>query len=285
MINLFNKGLLATMFALVSLCAVNSSLLACECCEPQCCEPPSCNRFYIGAFGGENYSNSSTVHQFGTAFFSELTSVGPLSVIAEGKLKKTSAGFGGIQIGHEWSKPACSCSCWSLATAGEMEVFFFRHKKKGHLINNTVNGLPEHDFLDSFHMSSTAILANVVFSINNNCLCGLTPYVGGGIGATRISLDKADSFQVQPAEPGINHFNSKRDDSSWAFAAQAKVGLRYNICRLFHIFVEYRYLFVDSSNYILGATNYTTHVNTSPWNVKVKNNHYNAFAIGFQYDL
>ncbi len=48
---------------------------------------------------------------------------------------------------------------------------------------------------------------------------------------------------------------------------------------------EYRYLYVDASNYILGATNYTTHVSTSPWNVKVKNVHYNAFAIGVQFDL
>lgn len=275
---MFKLGHLAVLFAVVSLCAMNFSLTACECCEQ-----PSCNRLYIGGFGGGIYSNQGKATQYGTAFFSELRSIGPLSVIAEGHLNKTSSGFGGAQAGYEWSK--YFCSGWSIAGAGEVEVFFFRHKKKGHLINQTVNGLPEHDFLDSFHMHSNVILANAVLSINNDCLFGFSPYVGGGIGATRISLRKADSFQLEPPEPGINHFNSHRSDSSWAFAAQAKAGLRYNLWQRFHIFAEYRYLYVDSSSYVLGATNYTTHAPTSPWNVKVRDIHYNAFAIGLQFDL
>lgn len=249
-----------------------------------CCDPCSCNRMYIGVFGGSLHSDKHRVSQYGTAFFSEVTSVGPLSVIAEGRLKSTSSGFGGFQIGYEYCRPSC-CSNWSFAFGGEFEVFFFNHKKKGHLINQTVNGLPEHDFFDTFHMDSTVLLSNFVLSFKNNCWCGITPYVGGGIGAARISLDKANSLQVEPLETGINHFNSRREDSSWAFAAQAKAGLRYKICQCFHIFAEYRYLYVDTSHYVLGATNYTTHVPTSPWNVRLKNTHYNAFAIGLQYDL
>lgn len=276
MLNLFNKGRLAALFALVSLSAMNCSLMAGECCEQ-----PSCNRLYVGAFGGGIYSNSSQVSQFGTAFFPEDT-LGPLPVIGEGHLNKTSTGFGGVQVGYEWSKP-CD-SGWFLATAGELEAFFFKDKKKGHLINQTVVGLPEHDFFDSFHMNSSVILANVVFSLKSHCLCGFSPYVGGGIGATRISLNKADSLQVEPPEANVNHFNSRRDDSSWAFAAQAKAGLRYNFCR-FHIFAEYRYLYVDTSNYIFGSANYITHVPTTSWNVRVKNANYNAFAIGVQFDL
>lgn len=275
---MLNLGRLALFFALASLGAMNSSLAALECCEQ-----PSCNRLYIGAFGGGIYSNSNKVTQYGTAFFSELTSIGPLSVIAEGKLNKTATGFGGVQIGYEWTRPTCICG--SLALAGELEVFFFKHKKKGHLINQTVNGLPEHDFFDTFHMNSNIMLANAVLSVDNDCLWGFSPYVGGGIGAARLSLHKADSLQVEPIEAGVNHFNSSRDDSSWAFAAQAKAGLRYNFCQRFHIFAEYRYLYIDASNYIFGATNYTSHVPTTPWNVKLKNVHYNAFAVGLQYDL
>lgn len=278
MFNFFRTGSLAALFALLSLSAMSSSLMAWECCEE-----PTCNRLYIGAFGGGIYSNNSKVTQLGTAFFSELTSIGPLPVIGEGHLNKISTGFGGAQIGYEWSKPVCSG--WSFATAGELEVFFFKHKRKGHLINQTVVGLPEHDFLDTFHMNSNVILANAVLSINNDCFCGFSPYVGGGVGAARVSLHKADSLQVQPPEAGVNHFNSNRDDSAWTFVAQAKAGLRYNFCQIFHIFAEYRYLYVDAANYILGSTNYTTHPGTSPWNVKVKDVHYNAFAIGFQVDL
>lgn len=278
MFNLLNNVRFAILLAVVSLGLMNS-LRAWD----ECCEEPSFNRLYIGAFGGGIYSNRNRVSQEGTAFFSELTSIGPLSIIAEGDLKKTSSGFGGVQIGYEWSHPVCSG--WSLATAGELEIFFFKHSKKGHLINQTVNGLPEHDFFDSFHMNSNVLLANVIFAINNDCLFGFTPYVGGGIGAARVSLHKADSLQVNPVERGINHFNSNRSDSSWAFAAQVKAGLRYNFCERFHIFAEYRYVYVDSANYIFGATNYTTHVPTSPWNVKLKNVNYNAFAIGVQFDL
>lgn len=284
MFNLFRKGSLTVLFALVFLNAMNSSLMAWDGCEQpwQCCEQPSCNRLYIGAFGGGIYSTNDKITQYGTAFFTEAAG-GPLSVIAEGHLNKTSSWFGGAQIGYEWSKPRCSG--WSLATAGELEGFYFRHKRSGHLINQTVIGLPEHDFSDSFQMRSTVILANAVVSINNDWLFGLTPYVGGGLGAARISLHNADSLQVEPLESGINHFNSNRHDSSWAFAAQAKAGLRFNFCQLFHIFAEYRYLYVDAAHFILGATNYTAHVPTSPWNVRIKNVHYNAFAVGVQFDL
>lgn len=265
------------IFAFVSLIAANSSLMAWDCC----CEPSN-SRFYIGAFGGGIYSDSCKVNQYGTAYFPEAV-LGPLPIIAEGHLNKPSTGFGGVQIGYECSKPVCSG--WSIAPAGELEAFFFSHKKKGHLVNRTVVGLPEHDFHDSFHMDSSVILANLVLSLNNDCLCGFTPYVGGGIGASRVSINKADSLQVRPVEAGVNHFNSNRHDSNWAFAAQAKAGLRYNICQRFHIFAEYRYLYVDTSHYVLGSTNYATHVPTSPWNVRVKNVNYNAFAIGVQYDL
>jgi opacity protein-like surface antigen len=277
---MFNLGRLAFFFAIVSLSAVNSPLTAWDGC---CYEQPSCNRLYIGGFGGGIYSDSEEVSQYGTAFFSELKSIGPLSVIAKGHLNKTSTGFGGVQIGYEWFQPLCSG--WAIAPAVELEAFFFNHKKKGHLINQTVIGLPEHDFADSFHMDSTVVLANVVLSIENDCLWGLIPYVGGGIGATRVSIHKADSFQVEPVERGINHFNSDRSDSNWTFAAQVKAGLRYTFCQNFHVFAEYRYLYVDESDYVLGATNYTTHVPTSPWNVKVKDVHYNAFAIGVQFDF
>jgi len=284
---MFNLGRRSVLFALVSLSAMNSSLTAWECCEQPStwgyCEQPSCNRLYIGGFGGGIYSNSEKVTQYGTAFFSELTSIGPLSIIAEGHLNKTSTGFGGVQLGYEWSKPLNSC--WSIAPALELEALFFNHNKTGHLINQTVIGLDEHDFVDSFHMNSNVILANIVVAINSDSLCGFSPYIGGGIGATRISLTKADSLQVEPPEAGVNHFNSNTSDSSWAFAAQAKAGLRYNFFKMFHIFAEYRYLYVDASNYIFGATNYLTHVPTSPWNVKIDNVNYNAFAIGIQFDL
>lgn len=111
-----------------------------------------------------------------------------------------------------------------------------------------------------------------------------SPYVGGGIGAIRLFLTHADSTQVLPVEAGVNYFKSDRNDSNWTFAAQIKAGLRYPFCR-FYLFGEYRYLYVDASRYVFGSTNYPTHVGTSPWNVKLHNMQYNAFAFGIQYSL
>lgn len=280
MFNLFKKWHLSALSALLILSATHSSLMAWESYD-SC----ACNRFYIGGFGGGIYSNSTRMSQMGTAFFTEAAG-GPLAVYAKGHTKKRSTGFGGAQVGYEWSQSGLCLgnSGWTIAPAAEVEAYFFSHKKRGHLINDTMR-LPEHDFVNSFNMNMSVCLVNAVFSLNNDCMWGLTPYVGGGIGATHLSLRNAKSLQVSPAEPGINHFNSKRSDSSWAFAAQAKAGLRYKICESFHIFGEYRYLFVDSSNYIFGSTVYPTHAATSPWNVKVKNIHYNAFSFGIQYDL
>lgn len=286
MFNLISKGRLSTLLTLLSLSGMNSSLMAWECCDSSECNS-ECNRFYIGAFGGGIYSNSTRMSQMGTAYFTEAEG-GPLAVFAQGHTKETSSGFFGGQLGYEWKNCLLNigCSDWSIAPAFEIEAYWYNHKKKGHLINeNDTNRLPEHDFANSFHVDSTVILGNVVLSLNNSCFGGFSPYIGGGIGATRLSLKNAKSLQESPPELGINHFNSKRSDSSWAFAAQAKVGLRYTICESFHIFGEYRYLYVDSSNYIFGSTVYPTHAPTSPWNVKVKNIHYNAFAVGVQYDL
>lgn len=240
------------------------------------------NRFYIGGFGGGLYSNSTEISQLGTAFFEEAVG-GPLAVHAEGHTKKNSVGFGGAQVGFEW-RQSRGCSNWTIAPAAEVEALFYSNHKKGHLINPT-NRLPEHDFVDSFKLDMSTILVNAVFSLNSPCLHGLAPYIGGGIGATHISLHDADSLQVEPIEAGVNHFNSRRSDSTWAFAAQAKAGLRYNIWKSFHIFGEYRYLFLDTSNFILGSTVYPNHAPTSPWNVRVKNIHYNAFVFGIQYDI
>lgn len=278
MLKLFKKSCLSVLLALLSLNTGNS-LMASECCYSS-----ECNRVYVGGFGGELYSNATRLSQMGTVFFLEAAG-GPLAVYARGHSKKTSSGFGGAQIGYEWTRCPryIGCSNWNIAPALELEAYWYKQNKKGHLINST-NRLLEHDFLDSLHMKTSVVLANAVISLNNACF-GISPYIGGGIGAAHISISDAKSKQTSPKERGINHFNSRRSDSSWAFAAQAKAGLRYTICKSLHIFGEYRYLFIDSSNYIFGSTVYPIHAPTSPWNVKVKNSHYNAFAVGIQYDL
>ena len=278
MFKLFEKKTLATLLVLVSLSTINS-ISAQDCCTSDC------NRFYIGGFGGEAYSGGSTrLIQQGTVFFSEAVG-GPLAVNARGNShKRTSSGFGGGQIGFELRQCGFGFSNLSLTPGAEIEAYFFRHNKKAHLINPTVR-LTEHDFLNTFPMRVGVYFFNGVLSLNSCCFPLITPYIAGGVGAARISIRNAKSLQVEPPEAGVNHFDSDRSDTSWAFAAQAKAGLRFNILERVHIFGEYRYLYIDSSNYIFGSTVAEGHAPTSPWNVEVKSLHYNAFAVGLQFDL
>lgn len=280
MIKFLNKNHLSTLLAFLSLSIMSSSLVAEECCYPS-----KCNRFYIGAFGGGLYSNSTRIIQTGTAFFTEAEG-GPLAVDARGNSNKNSSGFGGAQIGYEWSECPIyiGCSDWNLTPAAEVEAYWYRHTKKGDLINPT-NRLPEHDFVDSFSMNMGVYLLNGIFTLNNCCCEKFSPYVGGGIGVAKIFIRNAESIQISPPEFGINHFNSKPNDSDWAFAAQLKTGLRYNVCERVHLFGEYRFLYLDSSRYIFGSTVYPSHAPTSTWNVEVKNICYNAFVLGLQFDL
>lgn len=288
MFSIFKKSsLLACAAALMTLSAVSSFASEWDdCCEPTPCD---CNRLYIGGFGGWLFPDSARATQIGNAFFDE-DAGGPLTVFANGRVKGSSTGFGGVQVGYEWSKCVSNCDCpsWAIAPALEAEAVFYSHKRKGHLFSDVdFTRLEEHDFYDSFRANTTVLLGNVVLSLNNSLFGGaLIPYVGGGIGAARLSLHSAKSFQVQPPEEGINHFNSRTNDSAWTFAAQAKAGLRYKIFDSLQVFVEYRYLYIDSSNYIFGPTIYhTQHVPTSAWNVKLRNLQYNAVSLGLQYSL
>jgi len=224
MFSLFSKRHIA-LLSILLLNTIDCSLIARECCDFLL---PKCNRMYVGVFGGGIYSNSTQVSQMGTALFLEAEG-GPLAVEARGHAKGSGSGFGGVQIGYERSK--CSyniCTGWMIAPAAELEAYWYSHTKKGHLNNSTdTDRLPEHDFLDSFPINAGVYLANAVFSVNN--CWQLSPYIGVGVGATRICIHNATSIQVAPPEAGINHFNSEQNDASWAFAAQAKAGLRYKI--------------------------------------------------------
>lgn len=248
--------------------------------EWDCCP---CNRLYIGGFGGVTYSSSAQLTQIGTAFFPE-DELGPLAIDARGSSNRSSSGFGGVELGYEWLECPLYWGCSQFTPALEFEAFFYRHTKEGHLINPT-SLLEEHDFVDTFPMNVSVFLFNGVVAMNNCWLGKFSPYVGGGIGVARLSIHGADSLQVAPVEAGVNHFNSDTSDTAWAFAAQFKTGLRYNLCRRLHIFGEYRLAYLDASRYLFGATVYPDHVQTSPWIVDVKGICYNGFAFGIQLDL
>ena len=226
------------------------------------------------------------MRQTGTAFFLEAAG-GPLAIDARGDSNKTSPGFGGVQLGYAWTERPfyLGSSGWSLTPAIEAEAFFYSEKRRGELINIAQDRLDEHDFQDSFNLHAGVYIGNAVFTLNSYCLGKFAPYVGIGIGAAHLSARKADSLQVSPPELGVNHFNSKRNDSDWTFAVQAKGGIQYCLCEYLRIFVEYRFLSLDPSRYIFGSTVYPGHAPTSPWTVDLGNTLYNGFTLGIQFDL
>jgi hypothetical protein len=245
---------------------------------------PESRGIYVGVFGGGGVSSIPHVSQVGTALFPDSRG-GPLAVNAVGSSGTRGVGLVGLQIGHECS--GCSLDAcgngWSLLPAGEIEAYYLAGTQRADL-NNPTARLPEHDFLDSFPMNNAVFVTNLVLSVQTPCR-GLTPYIGGGIGAACVTISGADSLQVSPAEPGVNHFNSGPDSSNWGFAAQAKTGVRFSLSERCWLFAEYRYLYVSSTTYTFGSTQYPTHVPTTPWTVHFGDlsNHMGVGGIGFSF--
>lgn len=249
-------------------------LLALSCSTALAQEGPRSS--YVGLFGGAGRGSFGTVTQVGTALFPAVVG-GPLDVHATGQPGTSGVGFVGLQIGHEWSYGS------GLLPALEIEGLYLAGTQHATL-DNPGPRLPEHTFDDTFPMHNAVLLVNGVLGFRTPYQA-VTPYVGGGIGAAYISISDANSAQINPAEPGINHFNSDASSSAWAFAAQAKAGVRIAIGDRAYVFGEYRCLFVDSSDHVFGPTDYPTHVPTTNWSVHLGDMSYHLAAggIGFKF--
>jgi opacity protein-like surface antigen len=239
---------------------------------------------YLGIFGGAGASRIDHVNQSGTALFPDSRG-GPLAVNAVGDSGYRAEGIVGGHIGYEWS--GCwlgrEGSCWGVLPAAELEGYYLGGSQRADLDNPTPR-LPEHLFDVSFPMDKGVFMTNAVLSLQTP-YSGLNPYIGGGVGAAGVSIHGADSLQLSPAEPGVNHFNSGTNSSTWGFAAQAKIGLRVSLSQHSYLFTEYRFLYVGATDYTFGSTQYPTHVPTTPWNVHFGDmfNHLGVVGIGFNF--
>ncbi len=245
---------------------------------------PSYGNVYIGAFGGWGSSDNFDVRQSGVAFFTTPPLLTPLPVDATGDAS-FSTGFGGIHIGYEWITPHYKDTLWTWAVVPALEVegIYFSHDIDSQVVNVNPR-LGFHTFDDSFSAQGGLVLINGVLSFNH-INSAWHPYIGLGLGAAILSLSSADSLQVVPPEPLVNHFNSGTSDDDWTFAAQAKAGLRYNISQNFRIFAEYRYLYMGNTNFTFGATRYPTHVETTSWEVDMDSISLNSGAIGIEFSF
>lgn len=242
-------------------------------------QKPFC--MYIGGFSGWGYTDSS-IEQKATAFLS-IASGGPLSVNATGDSSASHFWFGGGHVGYAFRKN--NTESWDLTPAIELEGYYFANTLKVNVENDSIR-LDLHDFSDTFPMKTGIILVNGSLAFTNNYI---TPYLGAGLGAGMVSIHGADSEQINPPEPGINHFNSDPNDFEWAFAVQAKGGLShifmpkdsFNI----QIFSEYRFLYLSSTTYTFGSTQYPGHAATTNWDVTFSKRYYNLFSLGLDFQF
>lgn len=239
------------------------------------------NGIYFGIFGGGGKAVSANATQRGTVFF-DASQGGTLVVNAHGDSNNPSAGFFGAHLGIRGNPWQLTGAGICLIPAVEVEAFYLRSNPDFLVVDNT-SRIPSHTFDDSLPMRTGVFLANAVFGFKLPNVCNVYPYVGVGLGGTRIRISDADSPQVNPPEADVNHFNSNPDASDTAFAAQAKVGINFNLSCHLRLLAEYRYLYAASTDYTFGSTQYPTHAATTNWNVHIGKLGYNLADVGLEY--
>jgi hypothetical protein len=249
--------------------------------EMDCCEPRG-RGVYAGVFGGGGCFHADTVSQVGVALFPDVDG-GPLFVNANGEGDSQGAGLVGLHIGYEGSGRELGRNGWAVLPAVEFEGFYLGGTQRAS-VSDPNNRLRGHVFDDTFPIDSGVFLTGAVLSIQTPSRI-LAPYAGIGVGAACVSINGADSPQVVPPEPGVNHFDSDPDASCWGFAGQFKVGARLHLTERLYVFSEYRFLYVSSTNYTFGSTVAPGHVPTSAWNVHFGDLHHHmgVGGIGFNF--
>lgn len=149
------------------------------------------------------------------------------------------------------------------------------------IVNTSVE--KEHVFDVTYPISASLGLMNAILYFENSRMPAVQPYVGAGFGLAAVSIHNANSIQVEPIEPGINHYNTDPSDTDTTFATQLKLGLNYKTQSQISFFGEYRYLYLSSSDYTFGSTYYNGHKPTTNWTVKIGGQQYNLGVVGVKY--
>lgn len=270
MSRLFTKSLIAAS-------VVSSLHLQAQPTDPKTKPNSNLLGIYVGGFGGWIFPYSLSASQRGVSFLSEADG-GPLCVVANGTMSGRTKGFGGLHIGYEWMNAITPG--FRLAPALEIEGSYFANPSKtAHFFNESTR-FDEHDFINTLPMRIGTLIANGVLEFNNDYV---SPYIGFGVGLGFISIHGADSEQLSPPEPGINHFNSGTDAFNTVFATQAKAGLRYRFFKHYRLSAEYRFIYLTSSDFTFGTTRYSNHPETSTWTVALNGMRYNTFTMGIDF--
>ena len=254
---------------------------------------------YVGAFGGMAWSERQEIRQSGMAHRRGVWRLDgyrdfDLRVAVEGRSEADMGQAFGVHLGYMFAPIS-----FGLRPGVELEYAHYSTSDRVRLSNpNTeraVNiGAPgtagladpgayveehyaagQHRFSNRIRLNYDTLMVNGVLFFDTGSR--LTPYVGAGAGVAFVSAGKGASYQTNPggpieltndtAEP-VNHFNSRDHDVTRAFAGQVKVGLRAKLAPHLAAFVEYRMLYVSSSTFAFGSTQYSGHPPTDEWNVR-----------------
>jgi hypothetical protein len=236
--------------------------------------------FYLGGFGGAGFGSVTNTQQ-GAALYSASLLPNPYSidVNAKGTSANRAFGIGGLHFGYQWY--ASSTKKVFLAPAVEWEGYYYARSIDSFLDNlSTPDDIDFHHFENYLPTRNFGYTANFVLALENDYI---TPYIAGGFGQQINWVHNAYSDQIEPAEPGINHFNGKTKAHAWSCSVLFKAGLRKTFCTHYRFFGEYRMLYNSRVNFELGPTEYPTHRPTTPWQVGLNSNINNIVALGFDF--
>ena len=97
-------------------------------------------------------------------------------------------------------------------------------------------------------VNAWALMANGFYDFNWN---GWSPYLGAGIGAANVNLERTvtvDVFTVTPTPVLVDTFGFRADDDEWAFAWQLMAGVAFPVSDQLAIDVGYRYFRADGAD-------------------------------------
>lgn len=231
---------------------------------------------YAGAFGGFGFLGEASMQQLGTVITPD--SFPDIDVDARGSADRVSAPIAGVQLGYELNQWDLSPSGWSVGIAGEIEGLYLAAEPQGVLdIDPQALGTQ----YVSLPLSVGAVLLNAVAGLRTPHSDRVIPYAGAGIGYGAVFINGSNS--TNPSEPGINHFNSEPDASAAGLALQAKIGIKAAVANNWSIFTEFRHVYIASTDYTFGRTEYETHLPTTKWNVELGPQNYNLWVTGVSY--
>lgn len=191
---------------------------------PAGAEPKSAhNGLYIEGAGGVNWLDD-------TDGFYRLRADHPIPALRNMEFPSTTShetgwGIAG-RLGYAWAS--------GLRVDGEITYRRNDVDKSTFLASDGVTFFNLTDENPSGHVRSYTLMANAYYDFRNST--GITPYIGGGIGAANVGGTYTSS--VSPFTLRADTI----DDSDWGFAAQAIGGVSIALSHNLSLIADYRYL-------------------------------------------